>query len=191
LQKFIRVRLSLPRAIGPNIAARNELVCFDFYAHDMGLAQDSQQTFKSVLWPICLSRNVSLRDVQQIVTQLALLATSIGGIYTPVRIVIYTSLICKVLAPNFYSHLRDGSATFEQFCRTFPLVMPLEGNQAREQDNLRQIWEYLLAEEPSASAANLGENWFGPLDIRNRREWLRETIRDHLETFSVPAIRPA
>ena len=188
LQKFIRVRLSLPRAIGTNIAARNELICFDFYAHDMGLAQDFQQTFRSVLSPICLSRNVSLRDVQQIVTHLALLATSFGGIYVPVQVVIYTSLICKVLTPNFYPYLRDGSATFDQFCRNIPLAMPLEGNQGREQGNIRQTWEYLLAATPSISADKFGEGWFGPLNIRDRRNWLRSTIREHLETFSVPAL---
>ncbi len=188
LQKFIRVRLSLPRAIGANIAARNELICFDFYAHDMGLAQDFQQTFRSVLSPICLSRNVSLRDVQQIVTHLALLATSFGGIYVPVQVVIYTSLICKVLTPNFYPYLRDGSATFDQFCRNIPLAMPLEGNQGREQGNIRQTWEYLLAATPSISADKFGEGWFGPLNIRDRRNWLRSTIREHLETFSVPAL---
>ena len=185
LQKFIHLKISLPEAPILVQGQTTSLKYFGAISNEIGLSCELQRLITDFLSSISLRQKVSLRDVQRISSQAALLPTGFDGWPIGIVYLVLGALFMKVLSPSHYRKLRADKLTFDDALQFFDIAAQPGAGENRWGTFNRNYWACALKPFPHVEVTNATCADFGLLPT-NVRALLDTSVTDCLETFTVP-----
>ena len=187
LQKFVHLTVGLPKS--KSGAGSPSLVYFPKAAKQMGIDQNLVGEIKVYLDLLVNSQPTSLRDIERILTQAALLPNSFSNFAWQYKSLLAGTLILKIVAPTLYIRLLSSQLNINDIANLlFGGAVPSETTD-RVGNNIAELWSYFLNRNPDNAEVVRGQDKFG-LGLQRPAGTLPRTLAlEHLETFTLPPDR--
>lgn len=181
LQKFVHLKLSLPQP-------QNEKSWESYFQaliERLGIQRrDSEHARNIVL--LFRKRPISLRDVERIVTRLALLPKDFANHHGGYKFSLLTAIALETLAPASYTKLRNSTIGFAEIDDLFGLDAAAK-NGSHFAEQMSHIWSRILLDEPTEETLRATDAAFDRAFGRKPR--IEPILRDILDTFAPPPAR--
>lgn len=153
LKRFISVTMRLPDFVDNDRSNRAALAYFVKAARDMGIAEHTIELFVRQLKLACESNQVSLRDVEKILTRIVLLpeANRMNNFYQGYQIAIASLVLFEVMAPDLYEDTIKRQTNSSHIRQFFGITGEMldKSRERREYYNhdayiLNGVWRFLV-----------------------------------------------
>ncbi len=187
LQKFIHLRFELSPQIGEHIKINAWEAYFDRAVKKMGLPGFLTDHLKKYLSTLPEDTNISLREVQRILTIVALIPT--GGNNRTLenkvwgwRAAIVGTAALKCFYPNLYKKARIGTLSFCDMTKVFGLL----DNKNPSFDRLEhRVWAEIFSEPWNKEGFGSGDGPFGLHGLSDIENFTQKISEEYLETFEI------
>jgi energy-coupling factor transporter ATP-binding protein EcfA2 len=183
LQKFVHLNMVLPKIKEPNGQGSTALQYFEAISPRYNFSRDVISDIRLLLTIVSLNREISLRDVERILTCFALLPSDLAKSPWGKKFAFAGAVALKVVAPDLYSRIRTKSLNVEHVKKLFYVSAEFEGDRGARY--FWMIWQRLLDTSPSSEVID-GTN--GALEWAphgDYRLWLDRFVVNHIDTFEV------
>ena len=182
LQKFINLTMRLSESYGPGDRSRVWQAYLDHLTQVMELDPKLSDILKTILSRDCFAERVSLRAVDRLATQCALVPVPQGRFDNYVigyQVAIASLLVMKIIDPDFYSRAIRGNASLEEIKQFFSL-----GEQPQDwtAELLLSTWHEVFGvkrETPSGDRTRI----FGTFGFDLRSNPVSSLAEKFIETF--------
>ena len=185
LQKFVHLTVGLPRL--KSGAGSPSLVYFPKAAKQMGIAQNLEVAVFNYLSRLVLYQEFSLRDVERLLTQVAVLSNAVATFGRSYSSLLVGALFLKIIVPAQYDRLLSSQLNINDVVAAlFGGFVPSE---TADPDThwLADLWGYSLNRNPDSAEVDRGQDKFG-LGLQRPAGTLPRTLAlEHLETFTLPS----
>lgn len=185
LQKFLHMRFELPPQIGEHTKKKSWLAYFEVMTTKLGISRNLTLSLKTYLSALPEGASISLRDIQRVLTVVALIPTSGDKAYSDNMIwgwreVVAGMVVLKCFHPNLYQKARQGTLTFKEMVSTFSI---LDNMLPIFNERIYSVWDVVFNSTRAFDRNNASTDPFFPHTFQ---EWeLQNTIEELLETFEV------
>lgn len=191
LQKFIRIRMSLPSTGGTAAHQAAGLNLFGSFARELGIKSEAIESFKAFARLCPALGALTLRDAQHLASYVALLSTDASYYFLPKDMLCKLATFARATAPNLYKRIREGTVQHEEVCDFLGFSVDGRSCIDQRQKFLWSCFAVMFSEIPSFDIREFAEKNFGAGwgDGATKRDWVRQTIREDVDTFWLPAAR--
>ena len=183
LTKFIHLRMRFPadrdhQGNGPWAKY------FDHVCRQAGIGPNSAQSLRDNLTILSHDTQISFRDVQRLVSRLALFPKNFEGLWSSFQRLGSSALIMEVLAPDHFAQLRNGTLVINKVLQLFPLEQA--GRDAlRDADQLNHLWRRVTMSDPGEDTMKATAGAFGPFNDNLTKDYFDKLWVDLFDTFQI------
>lgn len=183
LQKFVQLNMVLPKVTEPDGTGCTALRYFEAVAPRYGFTKGVIDEIKVPLDIVSSNRQISLRDVERILTYTALLPSNFVRLNSGFKIAISGALFLKALAPELYSRISAQSLTTEQVRYLFRSPPSSKSYAAK---HYWMVWIRLLDASPTPEVIEATRNAFDRVPQDDYRSLLDRYVARYIDVFEVP-----
>ena len=193
LQKFVSLSMHLPKGLisNPN---QNAAMSY-FQAMALNFVQSPklyEECFQRFARPVEM-QNASLRDIQRLLTCMALLSNSFDQRGLGYKTIILGALYLKVLHPTMYAQLRSQRISLLDVVECLSLEKPKNENDCDRQHQDWAVWAYVLEGADALKAASVPTNYaeaipqsFGTYGNGFRWQTAHAFLAESFDSFTLP-----
>lgn len=183
LTKFIHLRMNFPvdrdhQGYGPWAKY------LDSHCKQIGIGHNCTQTLKDNLRVISSGTQVSLRDVQRLVSRLALFPKDFESYGFPYLRLGTSALIMEALAPAHFAHVRNGILTIDQVLQLFPLEQT-QSKARRDAEMLNHLWRCVTMTDPGEVTKKATQGAFGSFNDDISKDHFDKLWFDLFDVFQI------
>lgn len=184
LQKFINLTVRLPSYLGRGSGYDwNEY--YDHLVNDMQLPTKRCESTKQKLELFAQGKAVNLRDVQRVLSRLALLASDIDNTHWGLLTIASTAVILQVLSPEHYQKLKLKTLSPDEIDQLFSLPVAV-ANGSNAAESMTYCWQRILLAEPTEECLEYTKNAFSDFSRRTSGFNLARFLAEDIDTFHLP-----
>lgn len=186
LQKFIHITMSFPQQRDYE-GNRVWAAYFDYITRAMEIPEPPARSMKRSLRVYDRANDISLRDVQRIVTRLALLPADAENYPHNYLEVSMSALLMFIMMPQKYSLLRANRAVLDDVMdllslRSASVPIALDGPC----NDLYHLWRRVLLDDPGEETLEQTSQDFNSFGRKDGKPDLQRYWRDIFDTFHLP-----
>ena len=187
LQKFIHIRYELPPKIGDYEKVDAWEVYYTKTATKLDLSKTLTDHLKRYLKSLPDSANLSLREIQRVLTVLALIPGSgvKGALNNKIwgwSAVIVGLATLKCFHPSLYKKARIGTLSYGEMVSVFAMLDT--ENQSFDQWENR-VWAEIFDEPWDKEKFGTSKGPFGPFGLRGTDRFIQKISEEYLEAFEI------
>ena len=185
LTKFIHLRMSFPRNRGHQ-GSGAWAAYFDAQSQAMKLGPQSAQSLRSSLQIYGRRTQISLRDVQRLLTRIALFPKEFESWAEAYRSLGTSALVLLVLAPTSYDLMRQNIMMIEEIEELFPAESANPRSTPPSQF-LHHLWRSVILSNPGEETRKVAEGAFGVSLAQLDRDHFDGLWAEIFDTFHLPS----
>lgn len=183
LAKFVHLRMRFPtdrdhQGNGP------WATYFDHLSRQVGIGPNSAQSLRDNLSIFSGSTQISLRDVQRLVSRLSLFPKSFESFWSAYVQLGTSALIMEVLAPLHFSELRAGTLTINRVLQLFPLAQENRSTQ-RKAEMMNHLWRRVTMTDPGEETKKATAGAFSHLSDDYTKDHFDRVLVELFDVFEI------
>jgi hypothetical protein len=146
LKRFISLTMELPEYTDPGESRRAEVAYFEKLSAVMGLSPKIQERMKEQLDLVLDVREVSLRDIEKLMTRLAVLPhkSDFRVIGLDQQCTIVSLLLMQTIRPDLFRKALNGQISVTEIDDFFGIDLEKEGRSKHMREILRELWTFVV-----------------------------------------------
>lgn len=192
LKRFVSLSLKLPEFVDQQGEQRAQLRYFSVAAEEMGIVRALKEEAGEQLAFLAETRELSLRDIEKILTRLALMPQRAAAdrMYKGWKTIIVSLVLMQVVQPGLYERALRGRvniAEIDEFFGVRTEMLDRETESYRSEASIiRELWQFALLDEAQLDEERRdAARAFDSFGARRAERILPAINRDFFSLFSV------
>jgi hypothetical protein len=146
LKRFISLTMELPEYTDQNLNKRTQITYFEKLSGVMGLSQNIQERMKGQLELVLDVREVSLRDIEKLMTRVAVLPhrSEIEDMTGDLPRIIVSLVLMQAILPDLFNKALKGKIAMPEIDDFFGTDLEKEDRSKNMREILRELWTYVV-----------------------------------------------
>ncbi len=187
LQKFIHLRMALPKDPASGGNGMPALTYFNKIAAGQGISTAAHECWAAHLRQLSKNRDISLRDVERILSYAALLPANFDTYRFGYQIAIIGGVLMRVISPTLYKKLRKQTLSLAEVVEFLSLPTTNLDSAERWERRIYICWARVLMAEPDAQIWESTSGFFDTYPHDQLKQSVERVLTAACDTFNLAA----